>query len=79
MKVHQHKSRGCSTNMKVIPTDASTVMLIRACPDASIKDIEVLMVRRNRKSSFVQVIMSFRAAFWKAKILAPDGTLYPGN
>jgi 8-oxo-dGTP pyrophosphatase MutT (NUDIX family) len=53
MKVNQHKSRGCLTNMKVIPADASTVMLIRACPDVSIKDIEVLMVRRNRKSSFV--------------------------
>jgi 8-oxo-dGTP pyrophosphatase MutT (NUDIX family) len=39
--------------MKVIPTDASTVMLIRACPDVGVKDIEVLMVRRNRKSSFV--------------------------
>ncbi|HUN53624.1 MAG TPA: hypothetical protein VMU29_00560 [Smithella sp.] len=39
--------------MKVIPADASTVMLIRACPDASTMDIEVLMVRRNQKSSFV--------------------------
>ncbi|PKN51301.1 MAG: hypothetical protein CVU55_12775 [Deltaproteobacteria bacterium HGW-Deltaproteobacteria-13] len=39
--------------MNVIPADAATVMLLRACPDASIKDIEVLMVRRNRKSSFV--------------------------
>ena len=39
--------------MKVIPTDASTVILLRPCPDASIKDIEVLMVLRNRKSSFV--------------------------
>jgi 8-oxo-dGTP pyrophosphatase MutT (NUDIX family) len=39
--------------MKAIPADASTVMLLRACPDAGIKDIEVLMVQRNRKSSFV--------------------------
>ena len=39
--------------MKVIPTDASTVILLRPCADASIKDIEVLMVLRNRKSSFV--------------------------
>jgi len=39
--------------MNVIPADASTVMLLRPCPDAGIRDIEVLMVRRNRKSSFV--------------------------
>ncbi|HNY49341.1 MAG TPA: hypothetical protein PLV50_02945 [Smithella sp.] len=39
--------------MKVIPIDASTVMLLRPCQDAGIRDIEVLMVRRNRKSSFV--------------------------
>jgi 8-oxo-dGTP pyrophosphatase MutT (NUDIX family) len=39
--------------MPVIPADASTVMLLRACPDAGIKDIEILMVRRNSKSSFV--------------------------
>ena len=39
--------------MKVIPAHASTVMLLRACPDAGTKDIEVLMVLRNRNSSFV--------------------------
>jgi len=35
--------------MRVFPSDASTVMLLRACPDG----IEILLVRRNRKSSFV--------------------------
>lgn len=39
--------------MHVIPADASTVILLRPCADASIRDIEVLMVRRNKKSSFV--------------------------
>lgn len=39
--------------MKENPVDASTVILIRACPDTSTRDIEVLMVRRNQKSSFV--------------------------
>jgi len=39
--------------MRVIPADASTVMLLRPCPDASANDIEVLMVLRNRRSSFV--------------------------
>lgn len=39
--------------MKVIPADASTLMLLRPCPTAGIRDIEVLMVLRNRKSSFV--------------------------
>ena len=39
--------------MKVIPADASTVVLLRSCPDASVRGIEVLMVLRNRKSSFV--------------------------
>ena len=39
--------------MQFLPADASTVILLRACPDAGIKDIEVLMVRRNPKSRFV--------------------------
>ncbi|MBN1472041.1 MAG: NUDIX hydrolase [Syntrophaceae bacterium] len=39
--------------MKVIPANASTVMLLRACPVAGIADIEILMVRRHLKSSFV--------------------------
>lgn len=39
--------------MSAIPADAATVMLLRPCPDASVKDIEVLLVLRNRKSSFV--------------------------
>lgn len=39
--------------MRVIPHDASTVILLRPCPAASINDMEVLMVLRNRKSSFV--------------------------
>lgn len=39
--------------MRVIPADASTVILLRSCPDTSVKDIEVLMVLRNRRSSFV--------------------------
>lgn len=39
--------------MTVIPSDAATVMLLRPCPDKKVKDIEVLLVLRNRKSSFV--------------------------
>jgi hypothetical protein len=39
--------------MNTIPADAATVMLLRPCQDAGIKDIEVLLVLRNRKSSFV--------------------------
>lgn len=47
------RERSCSTHMRAIPTAASTVMLLRTCPNAGIRDIEVLMVLRNRKSSFV--------------------------
>jgi len=39
--------------MSAIPSDAATVMLLRSCQDNDIKDIEVLMVLRHRKSSFV--------------------------
>ena len=39
--------------MYATPTDAATVMLLRPCRDAAVKDIEVLMVLRNRKSRFV--------------------------
>jgi 8-oxo-dGTP pyrophosphatase MutT (NUDIX family) len=39
--------------MTVIPSDAATVMLLRPCPDETIKDVEVLLVIRNRKSRFV--------------------------
>jgi len=39
--------------MITIPTDAATVMLLRSCQDRGVKDIEVLMVRRHRQSSFV--------------------------
>lgn len=39
--------------MTAIPADAATVMLLRTAPDTGKKDIEVLMVRRHRKSSFV--------------------------
>jgi len=39
--------------MATMPADAATVMLLRPCPDPGIKDIEVLLARRNRKSSFV--------------------------
>jgi len=39
--------------MHTIPDDAATVMLLRPCPDRDVKDIEVLLVLRNRKSSFV--------------------------
>ncbi|MGB5218045.1 MAG: hypothetical protein WBN66_07075 [Smithella sp.] len=54
--------------MKVIPTDASTVMLLRPCPDAGNRDIEVLMVCRNRKSSFVPGYYVF-----------PGGVVDPGD
>lgn len=40
-------------DMPAIPADAATVMLLRPCPDRGAKDIEVLLVLRNRKSSFV--------------------------
>lgn len=39
--------------MSAAPADASTVMLLRPCPDRNVQDIEVLLVLRNRKSSFV--------------------------
>jgi 8-oxo-dGTP pyrophosphatase MutT (NUDIX family) len=54
--------------MKVIPADASTVVLLRTCPDNSTRDIEVLMVRRNRKSSFVPGFHVF-----------PGGVVEPGD
>ena len=40
-------------NMNTIPADAATVILLRPCLEKGLKDIEVLLVRRNRKSSFV--------------------------
>ncbi len=39
--------------MYATPTDAATVMLLRPCRNAAVKDIEVLMVLRNRRSRFV--------------------------
>jgi 8-oxo-dGTP pyrophosphatase MutT (NUDIX family) len=39
--------------MAVIPSDAATVMLLRPCQGEGGKGIEVLLVLRNRKSSFV--------------------------
>ena len=39
--------------MNTIPADAATVILLRPCPEKGVKDIEVLLVRRNRSSSFV--------------------------
>ena len=39
--------------MVTIPVDAATAILLRPCPETGIKDIEVLLVRRNRQSSFV--------------------------
>jgi len=39
--------------MSAIPADSATVMLLRPCPDQGVQDIEVLLVLRNRKSSFV--------------------------
>jgi 8-oxo-dGTP pyrophosphatase MutT (NUDIX family) len=39
--------------MYATPTDAATVMLLRPCPNEAVKDIEVLMVLRNRRSRFV--------------------------
>jgi 8-oxo-dGTP pyrophosphatase MutT (NUDIX family) len=47
-------SSGVSNNiMYASPTDAATVMLLRPCRNAAVKDIEVLMVLRNRRSRFV--------------------------
>ena len=39
--------------MYATPTDAATVMLLRPYQNATVKDIEVLMVLRNRRSRFV--------------------------
>ncbi len=39
--------------MYVTPTDAATVMLLRPCLNGDTKDIEVLLVLRNRRSRFV--------------------------
>jgi 8-oxo-dGTP pyrophosphatase MutT (NUDIX family) len=39
--------------MNAIPVDAATLMLLRPCPDATVKDIEVLLVLRSPKSRFV--------------------------
>jgi 8-oxo-dGTP pyrophosphatase MutT (NUDIX family) len=39
--------------MNVVPVDAATVMLLRLCPGEGAEGIEVLLVLRNRKSSFV--------------------------
>ena len=39
--------------MYAMPTDAATVMLLRPCRNPAVKDIEVLMVLRNRRSRFV--------------------------
>src|SRR5690606_20612441 len=39
--------------MNTRPADASTVVLLRPCREKSIQDIEVLLVLRNRQSSFV--------------------------
>lgn len=39
--------------MSAVPADAATVMLLRPCPDRNVQDMEVLLVLRNRKSSFV--------------------------
>ncbi|HOX15335.1 MAG TPA: hypothetical protein PLP18_04345 [Smithellaceae bacterium] len=36
-----------------IPADAATIMLLRPCLDRGVRDIEVLLVLRNRRSSFV--------------------------
>lgn len=39
--------------MNTIAADAATVMLLRPCRDRGVKDIEILLVLRNKKSSFV--------------------------
>lgn len=39
--------------MAILPSDAATVMLLRTCPDKNLKDIEILLVLRNRRSHFV--------------------------
>lgn len=54
--------------MKTIPTDAATVMLLRDCADAVGRGFEVLLVRRNRKSSFVPGYHVF-----------PGGVIDPGD
>lgn len=46
-------SEGKIKTMHATPTDAATVMLLRPCQAADVKDIEVLMVLRNRRSRFV--------------------------
>jgi 8-oxo-dGTP pyrophosphatase MutT (NUDIX family) len=54
--------------MNSLPADAATVILARPCPDPEVKDIEVLLVLRNRKSSFVPGYYVF-----------PGGVLDPGD
>ncbi len=54
--------------MNTFPTDAATVMLLRPCEEAGGKDIEILLVRRNRKSSFVPGYYVF-----------PGGVVDPGD
>jgi 8-oxo-dGTP pyrophosphatase MutT (NUDIX family) len=39
--------------MNTTAADAATIMLLRPCQEAGVKDIEVLLVLRNPKSSFV--------------------------
>jgi 8-oxo-dGTP pyrophosphatase MutT (NUDIX family) len=46
-------SEGIIQIMYATPTDAATVMLLRRCRNAAVKDIEVLMVLRHRRSRFV--------------------------
>lgn len=58
--------------MSVIPADAATVMLLRPCPDAEVQDIEVLMVLRNRKSSFVPGYYVFPGGVVDPEDFGPD-------
>ena len=54
--------------MVVIPSDAATVMFLRPCREKGVKDIETLLVCRNKKSSFVPGYHVF-----------PGGVIDPGD
>jgi len=58
--------------MNAVPADASTVMLLRPCPDGDIQDIEVLLVLRNRKSSFVPGYYVFPGGVLDPEDYEPD-------
>jgi len=58
--------------MNVIPVDAATVILLRPCPGEGEEGIEVLLVLRNRKSSFVPGYYVYPGGVIDAEDYGPD-------